>query len=325
MPELAFDMTARNHEHRRLEFRGENKNNYYEGELRALSARDVDMKIEKTVVDEYSIFRLESNSALSFRRSWAHIRSDKTNVTVIWFVRRGEIEISYPGARHRVRAGECAITRSSRPFYMECRTDESRSLDLMHVVVPSHKLYTLMSDNVEIGRPFPASHGELRIAGRIFMDIFEEGDLIEDETLNELAETTLRAISKAMTERSGGHSPRCSIADRRISDITRYIRQNFGNPDLNARMVAESCGISLRYLCHVLKKNDLSFSQLVWETRLGAAQGWLAEERMQYHSICEIAYLAGFKSSAHFSRVFKLRYGMAPRDFRSSHLERQAA
>ena len=74
-------------------------------------------------------------------------------------------------------------------------------------------------------------------------------------------------------------SPRHSIADKRIADITRYINQHFANADLNAKMVADACGISLRYLCHILKKNALSFSQLLWERRMETAHGWLREEK----------------------------------------------
>ena len=86
---------------------------------------------------------------------------------------------------------------------------------------------------------------------------------------------------------------------------------------LNAKMVSGACNISLRYLCHILKNNDLSFSGLVWDMRMDTAHKWLKDEKMRHYSICEIAYLVGFKSSAHFSRMFKSRYGVSPRAFRA--------
>lgn len=317
MPVLAFDMTTANHESRRFEFRGKNNVDYYEGDLQPLSYREVDMRIEKSLAGEYSIYKLTSKTGLAFRRSWAHYRADKTNVTIFWFVRHGRITVSYPGSRYTIEPHQCAITRSSRPFYMELTPEEDGDVEAMHVVVPSHKLYSVISETLEVGRPFPTSGGDLYLAERIFTLIFEEDDHIDPEIAEQLVQTLLNGLGKTIASISGNPAPRATISDKRVADITRYIHQNFANPDLHAKMVADSCGISLRYLCHILKKNDLSFSALVWDTRMENAHAWLKEERMRHYSICEIAYLAGFKSSAHFSRMFKMRHGIAPREFRN--------
>jgi AraC-like DNA-binding protein len=316
MPVRAFDMTTANHESRRFEFRGKNGSDYYEGDLEPLSP-DVDMTIEKSVAGEYSIYNLRSGAPLAFRRSWAHIRRDKTNVTVFWFVRRGEIALSHAGGRNIIKADECAITRSSKAFYMELTPDESGWIEAMHVVVPSHKLCAIVGDHIDAGRPFPTSRGDLLLAERILTMLFEQDAEIDPDTAERLVETLLNGVGRTIGRIAGEPPPRATIADKRLADITRYINQHFANPDLNAPMVAEACGISLRYLAHVLRKNGLSFSQIVWERRLGTAHDWLREEKMRHHAIAEIAWAAGFKSSAHFSRMFKARYGVGPRDYRA--------
>ncbi len=320
MPVLAFDMTSANHEHRRHEFRGKNNSDYYEGELRAISPRDVDMRIEKSVVGEYCIYKLTSRSGLAFRRSWANIRSDKTNVTVFWFVRRGRITVSSPGVKHEISPQECAVTRSCRPFNMELTPDKNGLLEVMHVVVPSHELHSIISDGLEAGRPFPTSKGDLFLAERIFTLLFDEDDQIDADISEQLVRTLLTGLGKSIAKFSGPLVQRSSIAEKRIADIKTCIGRHIANPDLNARMVAERCGISLRYLCHILKKNDLSFSTLIWERRIEMAEAWLKDPAMQHHLVCEIAYLVGFKSSAHFSRMFKARFGVAPREYREAHM-----
>ncbi len=319
MPILAFDMTTANHEVRRHEFRGKNNVDYYDGDLTPLSARDVDMRIEKSLAGEYSIYKLTSQSGLAFRRSWSHIRNDKTNVTVFWFVREGCITVSHGGGRYSINPHECAITRSSRPFYMELTPDGNDHFEAMHVVVPSHKLHSLISETLEVGRPFPSATGDVLLAERIFTLLFEDDEQIDPEVAEQLVQALLNGLAKSIARITGDMAPRNSIGDKRVSDITRYINQHFSNSDLNAKMVAESCGISHRYLCHVLKNAGLSFSNLVWERRIETAHGWLKDERMRHHSICELAYLAGFKSSAHFSRMFKKCYDVAPREFRNLH------
>lgn len=319
MPVLTLDINTANHQVRRYQFRGENNSEYYDGELGFRSSRDIDMKIEKSAPGEYALYKLTSRSAVTFRRGWSHIRKDKTNVTVFWFVRRGQMAISHSGKRHLINPRECTITRSSKAFFMELTPDETGYFEAMHIVVPSYKLLGVLSDNAEAGLPIPASKGDISVTERMLTLLFEEDAEIDPEIAEQMAETLLTGLSKTIARYFGNPIPRPSIADKRISDITRYINQNFSNPDLNQTIVAERCGISLRYLCHILKKQGLSFSNLVWERRITTSRNWLEDQKMQHYSISEIAYMAGFKSSAHFSRMFKMRYGTAPREFRNGH------
>ena len=318
MPVLAFDMTTANHQSRRFEFRGKNNVDFYDGDLKPLSTGEVDMKIEKSVAGEYSIYKLVSRSGLSFRRSWTHIRNDKINVTIFWFVRRGRIAISHAGGRHVIHPHECTITRSCKAFYMELTPDQSGFVEAMHVVVPSHMLYSVISDNADVGKPIPASRGDIAVTERMLTLLFEEDADIDADIAEEMARTLVTGLGRTAARYLGAPVPGRSISDKRSGDIMRYVNQHFSNPDLNAKMVATSCGISLRYLCHILKKkSELSFSRLVWERRLRATHDWLRDSKMMHYSISEIAYLAGFKSTAHFSRMFKTHYGMAPREFRN--------
>ncbi|WP_342729314.1 helix-turn-helix transcriptional regulator [Bradyrhizobium sp. B097] len=61
--------------------------------------------------------------------------------------------------------------------------------------------------------------------------------------------------------------------------------------------------------------NGTTFGKLLMEIRLSLAARRLSlgEER-----ISEIAYSCGFASLPHFSRVFKSRFGVAPRVYRAN-------
>jgi AraC-like DNA-binding protein len=82
--------------------------------------------------------------------------------------------------------------------------------------------------------------------------------------------------------------------------------------------VAKGCGISPRYLSFLLKLHGTSFSTLVWDKRLKTARQWLGDSRPGEASISEIAYKVGFKSPAHFSRMFKRAFSVSPRHYRST-------
>jgi AraC-like DNA-binding protein len=67
-----------------------------------------------------------------------------------------------------------------------------------------------------------------------------------------------------------------------------------------------------------LKAHDTSFSDILWNSRVERTKTWLAADDMRHVSIAKIAYMAGFKSPAHFSRMFKRATSKTPRDFRES-------
>src|SRR3546814_11519643 len=83
-------------------------------------------------------------------------------------------------------------------------------------------------------------------------------------------------------------------------------------------MVAKGCGISPRYLSFLLKLHGTPFSPLIWDKRLESAGRWLSSSTPAAASISEVAYKVGFKSPAHFSRMFNRTFQLSPRAYRAS-------
>ncbi len=79
---------------------------------------------------------------------------------------------------------------------------------------------------------------------------------------------------------------------------------------------ASAIGISERYLHKLFAHRGLKYSRLVLERRLVAAKSMLSCSNFFKDSIGLIAYQSGFKSQAHFSRVFRAHYGLSPQQYR---------
>ena len=131
-----------------------------------------------------------------------------------------------------------------------------------------------------------------------------------------LVETALTLIGNAVRASEEAQLARQTIADRRLQDVLRFIEVHLSDPQLSTAMVAKGCGISPRYLSFLLRLKGTSFSELVWEQRLEKAKSWLSASDPRDISISEIAYGVGFKSPAHFSRMFKRVFKVNPREFR---------
>ena len=94
-----------------------------------------------------------------------------------------------------------------------------------------------------------------------------------------------------------------------------YMRQHLADPDLSPQRVADGCGLSVAYLHRILRAGGTSA-----EAHLRGAERCrelLLNPLHRHRSIAELAYQAGFSHPSHFSRLFKRRFGMTPRDWRA--------
>jgi len=111
----------------------------------------------------------------------------------------------------------------------------------------------------------------------------------------------------------------------RRMQVRRYIYENLKDPALSASTVAARMGISRRYLHLLFGAEDETVSSYILQRRLEACAKQLSDPCLRRRSITEIAFEWGFNHATHFARVFKARYGVAPRDYRLVKLSHAAA
>lgn len=315
MSSLIFACDSRDYVSRRGEYRGPHGREYYEGDYEILPGAEIGVRIEKGLEGAYPIFNLRTRSDLVFRRSWPHIRHDKTDVTIIWFVKRGRVAVSNHFGRRIVESGECTITRSLEPFIMENLVDGESVNEVLHVVVPTHVLRSYIPDIVGSGAAFSFHQGDCHVAENTISTLFQEGDHVDRRVAEEIMRASFGALGHCMN-RSVHALPPPTLVERRLRDIMDCTQRHLANPDLTVAAVASACGISTRYLCAILKAHDTRFSEVLWNSRLERAKVWLESDKMRQVPVTKIAYMAGFKSAAHFSRMFKRTVGMTPGKFR---------
>lgn len=95
-----------------------------------------------------------------------------------------------------------------------------------------------------------------------------------------------------------------------------FIQSHAHLPHLSVKNVADEVGISERHLSRIFASQDSSVGRYISDVRLEFAYKLLIGEGSSEMSIGEIAQRAGFVHSSHFSRAFKGKYGMSPREAR---------
>lgn len=214
------------------------------------------------------------------------------------------------------RPGDCLFTRSATPFLIECLPGEAGRHETLHVVLPGHVLDRLRPDGVGAGVMVSTQSGEAFVAEQVFTALFTAPTELAGEAAEKLALDALTLVVQRLELAPFSPRARRAIGHRRLGEIRSFVDLHLANPLLSAAMTAQGCGISPRYLSHLLKAHGTSFSHLLWTRRLEKAGERLADAGAGDLLVGDVAHGLGFKSQAHFSRLFKQTFGETPAAWR---------
>lgn len=107
----------------------------------------------------------------------------------------------------------------------------------------------------------------------------------------------------------------CARAAHRARAL-RHIRARLGDRGLTPATVAEACGVSRAYLHEIFRAGGAGIEETIVAERLDRARAILTTPAAAGLQIAAIAYRVGFGDPAHFSRVFRRRFGHSPREAR---------
>ena len=130
-----------------------------------------------------------------------------------------------------------------------------------------------------------------------------------DERLAELVKQALLEEDGVATDAGLRHALKGKVA--------QIIAANLRDPGLSLDAIAEASGCSKRYLHKLFESENQTLNSLIWNRRLEQARNEIGDPVQAPRTITDIAFSWGFSSSSHFSRLFRDRFGLSPRDFRS--------
>jgi AraC-like DNA-binding protein len=105
-----------------------------------------------------------------------------------------------------------------------------------------------------------------------------------------------------------------------LGRVHRFIELNLADPDLSPTAIAAAAGISVRYLYKLFEQDGTAVSAWVRSRRLDNVARDLADPRLAHRTVAGIGAHWGFNDPANFSRAFRLREGVGPREFRAREL-----
>lgn len=229
--------------------------------------------------------------------------------------RAGAMVISQDGRETRLEPGDAAVVDTERPYTLHL-AGPNRQI-VLHC--PRHLLRRRLRSlravtAARIARDTPT--GTL-LGGTLGLLARDRRDLAPPQA-HAIGRYTLDLIATALeaTPEAGAALPsRASAA--LLARIKDHLRENLADPALDPARIAAAHGISVRHLHRLFHESGQTVGGALREARLERCRADLADPRQRARSVTEIALRWGFNDSAHFSRVFKARYGVSPREYRS--------
>ncbi len=232
----------------------------------------------------------------------------------------GPLRVERPGETFVVEPGCLYLMNQSLPYRAHA---EDRGFRSVSISIPSSALL-LRSRHL---RPFyridlnggaPAG----TMLDSYFKHIFENLGAWSETDLSGISERFLDLL--VMFLDGARDAPLCaddsSVTLAHRQRILSYIRLHLADPELSPERIAQGCGISLRYFYKIMRAAGMSAESHIIERRLDKCRELLVSPLQRHLGIAELCFRCGFRHQAHFSRLFKQRFGDTPRAYRARHL-----
>jgi AraC-like DNA-binding protein len=213
-----------------------------------------------------------------------------------------------------VAAGQFVIYDTTRPY--ELRFDDSFSQTILQM--PRKLLQqrigafdALTATTFSSDRPLEG------LAYEFLVSTSKVIDHVDPATATRLLDQGLDLIAMAFAERMHQRSPDQSVhRSALLYRLKNTILTQLSDPELSMSGVAAAIGISPRYASDLMADEQTSFRSYVQTQRLERCKRDLSDPAHAARHVSDIAFAWGFNDLAHFSRIFKQRFGASPREWR---------
>jgi AraC-like DNA-binding protein len=223
------------------------------------------------------------------------------------------------GNESHLQEGDLVLVDTALPHYFKTQ-DVSVTImariqsDLLREFLPSPEQYC--------GVPLGKAVGVSATAAAMMKSLAEVSDSgVGSACEARIARYLLEMISMSYATGHRKDGSRSAILWQRRNEIVRYIEDNLRDPELTPASIAAGLRLSTRYLRTIFSVSGEKVSAYILRRRLEECARQMCNPAWHGHTLIEIAFSWGFNSAAHFTRCFRDRFGVAPRDYRRTTLD----
>jgi AraC family transcriptional activator of tynA and feaB len=242
-----------------------------------------------------------------------HISTDPSDCLVLMLVRAGTIWHQQLGRSTETSPGDMVLIDSRQPYQVRY-TNSSACLT---VRVPTELLCEALGT--------PDRYCGIAINGRNGLNALHSDflystwrhtgsfSICDEGTIRARVIETIASLCGSVVDQAMAQS---SARELHFERARRFIASRLKVPGLAPADIACALRISISRLHAIMRSNGTSAGKLILGLRLDRCRDALADPRLSRWTITRIALDWGFADAAHFTKTFKARFGLTPRQFR---------
>ncbi len=215
-----------------------------------------------------------------------------------------------------LKPGDMTIYDATRPHRIYCPGSFSKLI----VSIP-RKLMRERLAGVEhcTALRIAGDQGVGAVSSHLVQSAALQADSMTTTAFAALAESSLDLFTLALSSVRPGHYHLSRSRSLSLNRVKDFLERHLANPNLDTSMVVSGTGLSARYINELFSDEDTSLMRYIWQKRLERCHQYLTSPLHMGKRISEIAMQWGFNDFSHFSRAYKQKYDVSPKNARDSY------
>jgi AraC-like DNA-binding protein len=242
--------------------------------------------------------------------------------------RRGRVLLEQARNQAALGRGSLALYSSSQPLRVRIEDPDGpkarwlRAEDmasLVRVQVPK-SLFQLPSSKLDrmLARPVGGMTGLGGLLTGFLSQLSTDAGGYSPADLPRLGNLVVDLMTATMAHEIDAQLPDEVAESTLMPRITNFIMHNLGDADLSPPAIAFAHHISVSHLHRLFRAEDTTVGTWIRQQRLEHARRDLHDPRLGEVAVHRIAARWGFRDHATFTRAFRARFGVTPRDYRNA-------
>ena len=237
-------------------------------------------------------------------------RSDNIFISLVL---DGAVKVDQNGRSTIDRTGDLGVRDQNTPW----RIEYDEQTEMVAIELPRDRLEALLGparhfSGMTVNGDLPSA----TLARSFLRNLMLLGNKLAPDAAERMATIGTDLIVASIAERMALERPKPLQATMTVQHAKDYIDTHLSDPELNSTQVAAAVLVSVRYLQERFRERGRDVASWIWERRLETAAQRLSDPACLHQPIGLLAYGCGFTNQAHFSRRFRDRFGMSPREYR---------
>jgi AraC family transcriptional regulator, positive regulator of tynA and feaB len=274
-----------------------------------------DAAFHNTPVGSLHLCRVQASPHVA-ERSSAGISRTSSSTLVFNFVLSGSLIAEQDGRVAQLKAGDGTFCDADRPY----RLHSESTFDLACIRISRQAMAS------RIGHLHRLSAYNFSERGELAPMVFAYLSRLVDRAPN-LSSSAGMKVSQNFTELLIAMVAEFAKADQlplteyrgfALMRVKEAVERHLGQAGITSASIASELKLSPRYINQLLEAEGTSLSRYIWSRRLERCAEQLRDPGLGGRGVSQIAMENGFNDLSHFSKAFRLRFGMSPRDYRNA-------